>query len=213
MCACDRMPLLKRAGSCGIIVQDLLRMMEVDLVVTLWTCLCISGEVLDFLCHFYVHDKLTPASLQNTCHVICTYTKNISDKFHHGVFLYLVMLLKINTKNNIPCFSVLEICLWEPFPQISDKQSTAQSPPFWSICCKMLLSFFTKTTLVPYLSYQWNGCHIFQHGLFLHMLASVFCFLTCFELRAIVSKIQANGENDRLRIVFFHICNCPQKVI
>ena len=67
--------------------------------------------------------------------------------------------------------------------------------------------------LVPYLSYQWNGCHIFQHGLFLHMLASVFCFLTCLELRAIVSKIHANGESDHLRIVFLHICNCPQKVI
>ena len=41
-------------------------------------------------------------------------------------FLYLVMLLEINTESNNRCFSVPKICLWEPFLQISDKQSTAQ---------------------------------------------------------------------------------------
>ena len=137
--------------------------------------------------------------------MICTYTKNLSDKFHHGVFLYLVMLLEINTKNNIPCFSVLKICLWEPFLQISDKQSTAQSLVLLVHLLQNAPELHKNNTLVPYLSYQWNSCHIFQYGLFLHMLASVFCFLTCFELRAIVCKIQANGESDHLRIVFFFI--------
>ena len=138
--------------------------------------------------------------------MICTYTKNLSDKFPHSVLLHLVMLLEINTKNNVPCFSVLEICLWEPFLQISDKQSTAQSLVLLVHLLQNAPKLHKNNTLVPYLSYQWNSCHIFQYGLFLHMLASVFCFLTCFELRAIVSKIQANGESDHLRTGFFFIC-------
>ena len=100
--------------------------MAVDLVVSLWTYPCISGEVLDFLCHFYVHDKLTHASLWDTCHVICAYTQNLFDTFNHSVLFYPVMLLEINTKSNNPCFLILEICLWKSSLQISNKQSTAQ---------------------------------------------------------------------------------------
>ena len=51
------------SGSYGMIASDLLRIMKVYFVVSLWTYLSNSGEVLDFLCHFYVHDKLTHASL------------------------------------------------------------------------------------------------------------------------------------------------------
>ena len=115
------------SGTCRMIASDLWRMMEVDVDVSLKTCLCISGEVLHFLYHFFFHGKLvTRASLWDTSHMIFAYTQNLFDTFHHGVFLFLVRLLQINTEGNNPCFSVPEICLWEPFLQISGKQSTAQ---------------------------------------------------------------------------------------
>ena len=118
-------------------------MMAVDSFVSLWTCLCNSGKVLDILCHFCVHDKLNYVSLWDTYHVVCAYTQNFVDIFYHGVFLYLLMLLEIS---NNPCFLVLQICLWEPFLPISDKQSTTQFCSFWSIFCNMLLSL-KETTL------------------------------------------------------------------
>ena len=95
------------------------------------------------LCHFCVHDKLNYVSLWDTYHVVCAYTQNFVDIFYHGVFLYLLMLLEIS---NNPCFLVLQICLWEPFLPISDKQSTTQFCSFWSIFCNMLLSL-KETTL------------------------------------------------------------------
>ena len=117
-------------------------------------------------------------------HVISAYTENLTNtSLHHGVFHFLLILLEINTEGKNPCFSVPEICLWEPLLQISDKQSTAQ----FLFLLVHLLQYAPQLlqkhkTLVSYLIYQWNGCYIFQHVFFLHMVPSVFCFLTCFEL-------------------------------
>ena len=47
---------------------------------------------------------------------------------------------------------------------------------------------YKNNTLVPYFSCQWISCYIFQHGLFLCLLASDFCFLTCFELMDSVAE-------------------------
>ena len=89
----------------------------------------------------------------NTCFFIgylsCDlfFTQNLSNTFHRGVFLYLVMLLEINTESNNLRFSVPEICLWEHFYKFLTSKVFQKFCSFWSICCNMLLSFFTKTTI------------------------------------------------------------------
>ena len=83
---------------------------------------------------------------------LCLHTKSL---WHipSWCFLYLVMLLEINTESNNRCFSVPKICLWEPFLQISDKQSTAQFlfllVHFFAICSS---ASSQNNTLVSYLS-------------------------------------------------------------
>ena len=89
----------------------------------------------------------------NTCFFIgylscdLCFTQNLSNTFRRGVFLYLVMLLEINTESNNLCFSVPEICLWEHFYKFLTSKVFQKFCSFWSICCNMLLSFFTKTTI------------------------------------------------------------------
>ena len=111
------------SGSFKMLVLDFLKMMVADFVVSLWTCLCIYGNiyVFDFLHCSYVHCKLIYASLWDTCHVICAGTRNFFDTLHHCVSLYLVIFLKTNTENSNLRFSILEICLLEPPLQISGK--------------------------------------------------------------------------------------------
>ena len=65
------------SGSCGMIASGLLRTMAANMDVSLILSACISGGVLDFLCHFYAREKLTHATLWGTCHVICAYTKSL----------------------------------------------------------------------------------------------------------------------------------------
>ena len=105
-----------------------------------------------------------------------------------------------------PCFLVLEIFLWEPFLHIFGRQSTAQFVLFLVYLLQYDPQILHKNnTLVPYLSYQWNGCYIFQHAFFLHMLASVFCVLTCFEFIASVAEL-SNHVLDILLgdVIFVH---------
>ena len=160
------------SGSCGMIASGLLRTMAANLDVSLWLFVCISGEVLDFLSHFYAHEKLTHNTLWGTCH------------FHHGVFPLSCDAPRNNTESNNPCFSALEISLWEPFLHICDKQNTTQFLLLSVHLLQYAPQLHKSSTLVPPLSYQWNGCYILRHAL----LLAYFCFLTCFQCIASVAE-------------------------
>ena len=115
----------------------------------------------------------------NTCFFIgylscdLCFTQNLSNTFHRGVFLYLVMLLagKKHWKQQPLFFRSWNLSL-EAFLQISDKQNI---PKFLFLLVHLLQYapqlLHKNNNLVSYLSYQWNGCYIFQHAIFLHILA------------------------------------------
>ena len=74
------------------------------------------------------------------------------------------------------------------------------STKFWQVKYRKMFVFlvyllqyapqllYKSNNLVPYFSCQWISCYIFQHAIFLHLLASAFCFLTYFELIASVAE-------------------------
>ena len=122
------------SGTCRMIASDLWRTMEVDVGVSLKTCLCISGEVLDFLYHFFFHDKLvTRASLWDTCHVTFAYAQNLFNTFHHGVFPFLVRLLQI-------VFQFLKSVFGSHFYKFLARKVLHNFCSSWSICCNVLLN-------------------------------------------------------------------------
>ena len=119
--------------------------------------------------------------------MICAYTQNLFDTFNHSVLFYPVMLLEINTKSNNPCFLILEICLWKSFLQISNKQSTAK---FLFLLVQLLQCSSVSSQKQHFgsifeLPVKWL---LYLRACPFSSLASIFCFLTCFELIASVAE-------------------------